>query len=101
MANEKEFSIELKQDVAKGTYSNLAIITHSRSEFIIDFATMLPGLPKPEVSNRIIMTPDNMKRLSQAIADNVRKYENEFGEIELNEPINNIPIGFGSPKAKA
>jgi hypothetical protein len=47
------------------------------------------------------MTPGNMKRLSQAIADNVRKYENEFGEIELNEPINNIPIGFGAPKAKA
>ena len=45
MANDKEFSIELKQDVAKGSYSNLAIITHSHSEFIIDFATMLPGLP--------------------------------------------------------
>ena len=55
MYNEKEVSIELKQEVAKGSYSNLAIITHSRSEFIIDFASMLPGLPKPEVHNRIIM----------------------------------------------
>ena len=67
MANEKEFSIELKQEVAKGSYSNLAIITHSHSEFIIDFATMLPGLPKPEVSNRIIMTPEHAKRLFLAL----------------------------------
>ena len=61
MANEKEFSIDLKQEVAKGSYSNLAIITHSHSEFIIDFATMLPGLPKPEVNNRIIMTKKPIK----------------------------------------
>ena len=58
MANEKDFSIELKSDVAKGTYSNLAIITHSRSEFVLDFASMLPGLPKPEVHNRSIMNPE-------------------------------------------
>ena len=67
MANEKEFSIELKPDVAKGTYSNLAIITHSRSEFVIDFASMLPGLPKPEVHNRIIMNPEHAKRLFLAL----------------------------------
>jgi hypothetical protein len=67
MANEKEFSIDLKQEVAKGSYSNLAIITHSHSEFIIDFATMLPGLPKPEVSNRIIMTPEHAQRLFLAL----------------------------------
>lgn len=64
MANEKEVSIELKQEVAKGSYSNLAIITHSRSEFIIDFASMLPGLPEPEVHNRIIMTPEHAKGFS-------------------------------------
>ena len=63
MANEKDFSIELKSDVAKGTYSNLAIITHSRSEFVLDFASMLPGLPKPEVHNRLIMNPEHAKRL--------------------------------------
>lgn len=75
MANEKEFSIELKPDVAKGSYSNLAIITHSHSEFIIDFATMLPGLPKPEVSNRIIMTPEHAKGcflLSRTTSTNMR-----------------------------
>ena len=69
MANEKEFSIELKPDVAKGTYSNLAIITHSRSEFVLDFASMLPGLPKPEVHNRIIMNPEHAKRLFLALQD--------------------------------
>ena len=85
MANEKEFSIELKQDVAKGSYSNLAIITHSHSEFIIDFATMLPGLPKPEVHNRIIMNPEHAKRLYLALQDNIKKYESQYGEIDLHQ----------------
>ena len=89
MANEKEFSIELKPDVAKGSYSNLAIITHSHSEFIIDFATMLPGLPKPEVSNRIIMTPEHAKRLFLALQDNINKYETQNGQIAIG----------GEPKA--
>ena len=97
MANEKEFSIELKQDVAKGSYSNLAIITHSHSEFIIDFATMLPGLPKPEVSNRIIMTPEHAKRLFLALQDNINKYESQNGPIALaGEPKATLPMGgFG------
>lgn len=99
MANEKEFSIELKQDVAKGSYSNLAIITHSHSEFIIDFATMLPGLPKPEVGNRIIMTPEHAKRLFLALQDNITKYESQHGQIVLggNEPKATFPMGgFGN-----
>lgn len=97
MANEKEFSIELKQDVAKGTYSNLAIITHSHSEFIIDFATMLPGLPKPEVGSRIIMTPEHAKRLFLALQDNINKYENQNGQITIpGEPKATFPMGgFG------
>lgn len=97
MANEKEFSIELKQDVAKGTYSNLAIITHSRSEFIIDFATMLPGIPKPEVSNRIIMTPEHAKRLYLALQDNISKYESQHGTVVLGgDPKPQFPMGgFG------
>ncbi len=101
MEGDNKLNIELSNEVAQGSYSNLAIVTHSPSEFVIDFIRMLPGLPKAQVGNRIIMTPGNMKRLAQAINDNIRKYENEFGEIELNEPINNIPIGFGAPKAKA
>ena len=97
MANEKDFSIELKSDVAKGTYSNLAIITHSRSEFVLDFASMLPGLPKPEVHNRIIMNPEHAKRLFLALQDNINKYESQHGQITFaNEPKATFPMGgFG------
>ena len=79
----KQISLELKPEIAKGSYSNLAIITHSHSEFIIDFATMLPGLPKPEISNRLIMTPEHAKRLLNALADNISKYESQFGQISM------------------
>lgn len=103
--NEKEFSIELKQEVAKGSYSNLAVITHSHSEFVLDFATMLPGLPKPEVTNRIIMTPDNAKKLFLALQDNISKYEMNHGQINLSsEPKATFPMGsmggFGSGNGK-
>ena len=98
MANEKEFKIELKPEIAKGSYSNLAIITHSHSEFIIDFATLLPGIQKPEVSNRIIMTPEHAKRLFLALQDNINKYESQFGPISLGgeQPKQTFPMGgFG------
>lgn len=102
MDNEKGLSLELKQDVAKGTYSNLAIITHSKSEFIIDFASMLPGLPKPEITNRIIMNPEHAKRLLLALQDNIAKYESQFGRIELGEPKATFPVGgFGSNGTKS
>lgn len=81
--DKKQLNIELKPEVARGTYSNLAIISHSHSEFIIDFAAMLPGLQKPEVGSRIIMTPEHAKRLLNALVDNVTKYESQFGRIEL------------------
>ena len=89
MEENKQIQLELKPEVAKGSYSNLAIISHSHSEFVIDFATMLPGLAKPEISNRILMTPEHAKRLLNALADNIGKYESQFGHIELP----------GSPKA--
>ncbi len=84
MDNEKnQLSLELRPEVASGSYSNLAIITHSHSEFIIDFASMLPGLPKPNINNRIIMTPEHAKRLLNALMDNVTKYESNFGPIDM------------------
>ena len=71
--NEKKpFSLELKPEIARGSYSNLAIISHSPSEFVIDFATMLPGLQKPEISNRIVMNPEHAKRLLNALAGRCR-----------------------------
>ena len=81
--NKKQINLELRPEVAKGTYSNLAIISHSHSEFIIDFATMLPGLPKPEVQQRIVMTPEHCKRLLAALSDNIGRYEDLFGPIVL------------------
>ena len=97
MANDNGIKIDVKPEVAKGNYSNLAIITHSHTEFILDFATMLPGLPKPEVSNRIIMTPEHAKRLFLALQDNINKYESQNGQILLGgEPKATFPMGgFG------
>ena len=94
---EKEIKIEIKPEIAKGTYSNLAIITHSRSEFVLDFASMLPGLPKPEVHNRIIMNPEHAKRLFLALQDNINKYESQHGQITLGvEQKPTFPMGgFG------
>ena len=79
--NEKQFNLEIRPEIAGGEYSNLAIITHSHSEFILDFAKMLPGLPKPQVSNRIIMTPEHAKRLMNDLVDNVRI----TGEVKLDD----------------
>ncbi|MDP3451621.1 MAG: DUF3467 domain-containing protein [Bacteroidales bacterium] len=102
MSAENELNIELSSDVAQGSYSNLAIITHSSSEFIIDFIRMLPGVPKAQVNNRIIMTAEHAKRLFLALQDNIAKFESQYGEIELhNEPINRVPINFGNNSAEA
>ena len=78
---EQKLDINLPEDIAKGTYSNLAIISHSNTEFIIDFASIMPGLPKSNVCSRIIMTPQNAKRLLRALADNISKFEEQNGVI--------------------
>ena len=92
--NNGQFQIELKEDVAQGSYSNLAIITHSSSEFILDFVRMLPGMPKAGVQSRIIMAPEHAKRLLRALEDNIGKYERTFGPIKTPErtlaPFGNI-----------
>ena len=78
---EQKLDINLSEEIAKGTYSNLAIISHSNTEFIIDFASIMPGLPKSNVCSRIIMTPQNAKRLLRALADNISKFEEQNGVI--------------------
>ena len=80
-----QLQIELKEDVAQGTYANLAIITHSSSEFIVDFVRVMPGLPKANVQSRIVLTPEHAKRLLFALQDNVTKFEANFGPIRLPE----------------
>ncbi len=96
----KELGIEITKETAAGNYSNLALITHSNSEFIFDFARVLPGYPKAQVVSRIIMTPEHAKRLLLALRDNIGKYESQHGEISLGTPglpKNTIPFGFGGP----
>ena len=84
--NNNQLQIELKPEVADGIYSNLAILTHSSSEFVADFVQMMPGMPKAQVRSRIIMAPEHAKRLLMALQDNVQKYEKQFGTIRLTQP---------------
>lgn len=94
-APKKEINIELTPDIAQGIYTNLAIITHSHSEFIMDYVQMMPGVPKPKVVSRVIMAPEHAKRLLKALQDNIGKYENEHGEIKLPSiPPVVPPLGF-------
>ena len=87
-------NIELDEKVAEGTYANLAIINHSVSEFVVDFISMMPGIPKAKVKSRIILTPQHAKRFMKALSDNIQKFENVHGEIkEFDQP--QIPINFG------
>ena len=89
-----QLNIELDQAIAEGTYSNLAIINHSVSEFIVDFINIMPGVPKAKVKSRIILTPQHAKRLAKALADNVRKFEKANGEIKDYAPPH-VPMNFG------
>ena len=80
--NQNQLNIELSAEVAEGTYSNLAIISHSSSEFVIDFIRIMPGTPKANVKSRIILTPEHAKRLLFALQDNISKYEQQHGKIQ-------------------
>ena len=96
----KQINIELSDEVAQGIYSNLAIITHSHSEFIVDFVTMMPGVPKAKVKSRIILTPQHAKRLLRALKDNVSKFESIHGNIKESD-VENMPFSLGGPTAQA
>ena len=78
--------IDLREDIAEGHYSNLAIISHSTSEFILDFATILPGLNKAKVKSRIILTPEHAKRLLYSLQENITRYESDITQIEIPQP---------------
>lgn len=98
---EQQLNIELSDETAEGIYSNLAIITHSHSEFILDFVKIMPGVPKAKVKARIILTPQHAKRLLNALTDNVLKFEDKFGHIDDNNPVDLSPFNFGGPTAQA
>ena len=94
---EQNLSINIAPELAGGKYANLAIIGHSATEFVFDFASVLPGTSAAQVQSRVIMAPEHAKRLMFAIQDNLRKYEQQFGEIKLQKPAAPAaqPMSFG------
>jgi hypothetical protein len=91
---QEQINIELDETIAEGIYSNLAIINHSSSEFVLDFVNIMPGTPKAKVKSRIVLTPQHAKRLLRAIGENIHRFEAAHGEIkETEQPP--IPLNFG------
>ena len=90
-------NIELTEEIAQGNYSNLAIINHSQSEFVVDFVQMMPGIKKAKVKSRIILTPQHAKRLMKALVDNINKFEDQNGVINDIDNGQSLPLNFGSP----
>lgn len=91
---QNQIQIELTDEVAQGTYANLAVITHSSSEFVFDFIRIVPGVPKAKVKSRVILTPEHAKRLMLALNDNVNQYERMNGTIKVDNSVGDFsPIG--------
>ena len=95
---QQQMQIELPQEVAQGVYSNLAIISHSSAEFVIDFAALVPGVPKATVRSRVMLAPEHVKRLMQALNENIMRYEQEFGKIQMpaQHPRTIAPFNVGN-----
>jgi len=100
-ANQNQLNIELDEETAQGIYSNLAVITHSQSEFIIDFIRMMPGIPKAKVKSRIVLTPEHTKRLYLAMKENIAKFESVNGPIKAISGGPIMPTNFGGQTAQA
>lgn len=101
---QQQLNIELNEEVAQGIYSNLAVITHSSSEFVVDFVRIMPGVPKANVKSRVILTPEHAKRLLMALQDNIKKFESLHGPIKNVKPGSDPsmpPMTFGGPTAQA
>ncbi|MES2427294.1 MAG: DUF3467 domain-containing protein [Bacteroidota bacterium] len=99
--NENQLNIELSEEIAEGIYSNLAIITHSNQEFVLDFVRVMPGTPKAKVKSRIIITPEHAKRLLTALEDNIEKYEAANGRIKIQQEPSGFPMNFGGTMGQA
>jgi hypothetical protein len=95
-----QINIELPEDIADGEYANLAIITHSNQEFVVDFVRLAPGVPKAKVKSRIILTPQHAKRLMGALRENIRQFEQMHGDIKDTEQVA-LPLNFGTPTTQA
>lgn len=98
--NNNQLNIEISEEVAEGEYANLAIITHSHAEFVIDFVNVMPGTPKSKVKSRIILTPQHAKRFMKALVENLNRFETANGKIQDLEEVQ-LPLNFGGPTAQA
>ena len=96
-----QINIELPEEIAEGVYANLAIISHSNSEFVMDFIRLMPNVPKAKVKSRVVMTPQHAKRLMRALAENVKKFEAQFGAISESELTQMPPMNFNTPTGQA
>lgn len=94
---QQQINIELDENTAEGTYSNLVIITHSPAEFIMDFTRVVPGVPKAKVQSRIIMTPQHAKLFLNALGENIKRFETQFGDIKIHNQIADGGLGFQPP----
>jgi hypothetical protein len=97
---DNQMQIELSEEIAEGIFSNLAIITHSNTEFVVDFIRVMPGVPKAKVKSRIILTPEHAKRVAFALMENIEKYEAINGRIKVQDAPD-LPMQFGGPTAEA
>lgn len=98
---ENQINIELSDEIAEGVYANLAMIAHSNSEFVVDFIRLMPGVPKAKVKSRIILTPEHAKRMLYALQDNIKKFEDHFGEIKQTQEAPKFPVNFGGTVGEA
>lgn len=92
--NPNQINIELSEEIAEGVYSNLVMVAHSNSEFVMDFIRLMPGVPKAKVKSRIILTPEHAKRMLAALKENIEKYEASFGKIRIPEEAQRYPLNF-------
>jgi hypothetical protein len=97
---QNQLNIEISEDMAEGEYANLAIITHSHAEFVVDFVSVMPGTPKSKVKSRIIFTPQHAKRFMKALTENIQRFESANGLIKDLEEVQ-LPMNFGGPAAQA
>lgn len=95
-----QIEIELPEEEASGTYSNLVMISHSASEFILDFISVMPGVPKAKVVKRMVLTPDHAKRLVNALSENIKRFEDENGAISNDDQID-VPFNYRGPTPEA
>jgi len=98
---QNQINIEHSEEIAEGIYSNLAMIAHSNSEFVIDFIRLMPGVPKAKVKSRIVITPEHAKRFLLALKDNIEKYEASFGAIKRTDDLPKFPMNFGGTVGEA